>query len=422
MGFLIDGRSGEIVWESKGFILPENGSGRSLGGHPSAAGDMDGDGLEEIVIMWPDRLHIVDGVTGTAQVVRQAYGDGLNPLFESDSFVGYAFPAVVDLFGDSQPELLWGHCSYLNAVLSGDGQRIWQTPYRNNTEVQSLMGVGDSDGDGTVELLASTAEGVRLFQATDGAILLEFDDGVRAHTDVVSGDVDGDGRDEFLFGSGTKLICVEQEEDTLRRAWTLEVEGRSSDIALADADRDGFLDAVVTTTDGYVKAYMGETEATAVQAVESTPQKTHLLPPYPNPFNSRVHIDFSVGRAGKVRLEVFGPTGQRVKTLVQAWRKPGAYQVLWDASEARQRGVPCALANGRYCAGAQGVVGQVSQSAKKRQNPSATTSNSPAQSLYSSPSPASLGPSPWPSRPICAIARRFPNGDSVQRPPFLRPT
>ena len=133
------------------------------------------------------------------------------------------FPRWSIYLETARPELLWGHCSYLNAVLSGDGQRIWQTPYRNNTEVKSLMGVGDSNGDGTVELLASTADGVRLFQATDGAVLLDFDDGVRAHTDVVSGDVDSDGRDEFLFGSGTKLICVEQEEDTLRRAWTLEV-------------------------------------------------------------------------------------------------------------------------------------------------------------------------------------------------------
>lgn len=333
VGFLLDGRSGAIVWESNGFTLPEDGSGRSLGGHPSAAGDVDGDGLEEIVVMWPDRLHLVDGVTGTAQVVRQAYGHGLNPLFESDSFVGYAFPAVVDLFGDDRPELLWGHCGYLNAVLDGDGQRIWQTPYRNNTEVPSLMGVGDSDGDGTLELLASTAEGVRLLQATDGAVLLEFDDGVRAHTDVVSGDVDGDGRDEFLFGSGTQLICVEQAEGTLRRAWTLEVEGRSSDIALADVNRDGFLDIVVTTEDGYVKVYVGEETATAVQALERTPQRTDLHPPYPNPFNSRVHIDFNVGRAGMVRLEVFGPTGQRVEKLVEAWRKRGAYRVSWDAGE-----------------------------------------------------------------------------------------
>ena len=32
-----------------------------------------------------------------------------------------------------------------------------------------------------------------------------------------------------------------------------------------------------------------------------------------------------------MRLEVFGPTGQRVKTLVAAWRKPGTYRVRWDA-------------------------------------------------------------------------------------------
>ena len=331
VGFLIDGRSGEIVWESKGFILPENGSGRSLGGHPSAAGDVDGDGLEEIVIMWPDRLHIVDGVTGTAQVVRQAYGDGLNPLFESDSFVGYAFPAVVDLFGDSRPELLWGHCGYLNAVLDGDGQRIWQTPYRNNTEVQSLMGVGDSDGDGTVELLASTAEGVRLFQAADGAVLLEFDDGVRAHTDVVSGDVDGDGRDEFLFGSGTKLICVEQEEGTLRRAWTLEVEGRSSDVALADVDGDGLSGYRGDDHGRLCKGVYGGGRRHCGTGRGEHAAKNASTAALSQPIQQPSAYRLQRGAAGKVRLEVFGPTGQRVKTLVAAWRKPGTYRVRWDA-------------------------------------------------------------------------------------------
>ena len=333
VGFLVDGQSGAILWQSPGFTLPQDGSGRSLGGHPSAAGDVDGDGLEEIVVMWPDRLHIVDGLTGTAQVVRQAYGyrDGLEPLFDSDSFVGYAFPAVVDLFGDERPELIWGHSGYLHAVLDAEGERVWQTPYRNNTEVQSLMGVGDSDGDGAVELLASTAAGVRLYRPADGAVLLGLDDVGRAHTDVVSGDVDGDGRDEFLFGSGAEVVCVEREEGALQRAWRLAVGGRSSDIALADADGDGWLDIVVATTDGYVKVYTEGGAATAVQISGSQPRETALYLPYPNPFNSRVHIDFSLGRAGMVRLDVFALTGQRVERLVEAWRKPGAYRVRWDA-------------------------------------------------------------------------------------------
>ncbi len=331
VGFLLDGRSGEIVWESNGFTLSEDGSGRSLGGHPSAAGDIDGDGLEEIVVMWPDRLHIVDGLSGTAQLVRQAYGytSGLNPLFDSDSFVGYAFPAVVDLFGDDRPELIWGHSGYLHAVLDSQGERVWQTPYRNNTQVQSLMGVGDSDGDGVVELLASTPTGARLFKADEGTVLSGLDDIGRAHTDVVAGDIDGDGRDEFLFGSGAEVVCLEWREGALRRAWTLDVGGRSSDIALADIDGDELLDIAVTTSDGYVKVY----GAAAVTAVEekAIPSQPSLHWPYPNPFNGRVQIDFSIGRAGVVQLDIFALTGQRVARLVEDWRGAGTYQVPWDA-------------------------------------------------------------------------------------------
>ena len=337
VGFLLDGRTGEIVWEVNGFTLSTDGSGRSLGGHPSAAGDVDGDGLEEIVIMWPDRLHIIDGTTGRAQVVRQAYGyvNGLNPLFTSDAFVGYAFPAVVDLFGDVTPELIWGHNGYLNAVLDANGDRIWQTAYRNNTEVQSLMGVGDIDGDGDVELLASTAEGVRLFDPVDGAVLHSLENIGRAHTDIVAGDVDGDGRDEFLFASSGILICLEQEEGLLQQAWSLNMEAGSSDIALADVNADGFLDIVVATTDGYVKAYVGDVPPTAVVEAEAAkPRTTQLKLPYPNPFNSSVNIDFSVGEAGLVKLEIFDLAGQHLHTLVETWRGSGDYRVRWNGEKA----------------------------------------------------------------------------------------
>ena len=274
------------------------------------------------------------GVTGTAQVVRQAYGDGLNPLFESDSFVGYAFPAVVDLFGDGLPELLWGHCGYLNAVLAGDGQRIWQTP------IPKQYRGAIADGSGRQQWRRE--RGVAGFDCGRGA-------------PVSSG-----GRRGFCWSSTTgygpirmwspamwtamgatssclavapKLICVEQEEGTLRRAWTLEVEGRSSDIALADVDGDSFLDAVVTTTDGYVKAYMGEAAAhPRYRPWRARRKKTHLQPPYPNPIQqpSAYRLQRRAGRKGAARG--FRPDWTAgVKTLVAAWHKPGTYRVRWDA-------------------------------------------------------------------------------------------
>ena len=352
VGFLLEGGTGAVVWERNGYTLSIDGSGRSLGGHPSAAGDVDGDGLEEIVIMWPDRLHVIDGVTGDAQVVRQAYGAGLSPMFSAPAFVGYAFPAVVDLFGDAVPELIWGHNSYLNAVLSPAGDPWWQSEYRNNTQVQSLMAPGDADGDGDLELLASTEDGVQLLEPADGAVLQMIDLGP-ATTDVVSGDLDGDGRDEFLLGLGGRrwalpgdpgLAMVELVDGGLRQSWTLETEGRPSDPALADVDADGFLDLASTTTDGYLKVWAGGAATAVSGPLAALPAAAALEPPWPNPFNHRVTIAYRTGQAGPVRLEVFSMTGQRLLRLVDGWKPAGDHRALWDGLDARGRPV----ASGAY--------------------------------------------------------------------------
>ena len=328
VGFLLDGRSGDVVWTSSGY------RGRSLGGHPSAAGDVDGDGLEEIVLMWPDRLHIVDGLSGEAEVVRQAYGDGMNPLFDSDGFVGYAFPAVVDLFGDPRPELIWGHNGYLNAVLDAGGNAIWQTAYQNNTAVQSLMGVGDADGDGERELLAPIAAGAQLLNPTDGTILHELTGIGTAHTDVVSADIDGDGRDEFLYGSGASILCLGLEGGELRRAWTLDLAARSSDLALADLNGDDVLDIAATTTDGYFRAYLSAVPTLVTENRLNTAAQNLLQPPYPNPFNHSVAIPFTIERANRVQLAVYDLAGQRLATLIDDRLAPGDHRVHWQSNEA----------------------------------------------------------------------------------------
>jgi|GEM_PF-863554 hypothetical protein len=344
IGHLLDGRSGEILWAVNGFALPADGSPRSLGGHPAAAGDTDGDGLDEIVVMWPDRLHIVDGPSGQADVVRQTYGytTGLDPIFSSATFIGYAYPAVVDLFGDATPELIWGHSGYLNAVLQANGERVWETPYQNNTQVQSLPGIGDLDGDGTMELVASTNSGLQVYNAEDGSILYTLTDAGIATTDMVSGDIDADGRDEFLFASGSQIVCIELQGDTLQEAWTLDAGATCSDLALADVDADLFLDLVVCTSDGYVKTYIGDSPNTLVAedgAGASRPQTFVLGAPYPNPFNSAVVIPYQVRTAGRVQIDIFDLQGQRLRQLVDAQQAPGAYQINWDGTSAPTRPV-----------------------------------------------------------------------------------
>ncbi len=338
VGYMLEGSTGQIRWESRGYSLPADGSGRSLGGHPSASGDLDGDGLDEIVVMWPDRLHVVDGASGAPQVVRQAYSyaAGIKPIFASQGFVGYAFPAIVDLVGDAAPELLWGHCGYVTGLLTAAGECIWQTPYANNTEVQSLMVPGDADGDGDLELVASLRTGVHLLDPGDGAVLQALSELGPATTDLVAGDVDGDGRDEFLFAQYARIYCLGLGSGGFQVEWSLDLGGSSSDLALADVSGDGRLDLVVCTADGYVNAYVGRAPSGGTLVAPQgdaggQPLKPTLAAPYPNPFNGQVVFRYQVSRPGPVRLDVVDLAGQCVQTLAEGYHSAGPYQVCWHS-------------------------------------------------------------------------------------------
>jgi hypothetical protein len=58
---------------------------------------------------------------------------------------------------------------------------------------------------------------------------------------------------------------------------------------------------------------------------------------YPNPFNPRTVIRIEIpGKEGEevpVRLEVFNLRGQRIRTLVDGSRSPGAHVVSWDGRD-----------------------------------------------------------------------------------------
>jgi len=56
---------------------------------------------------------------------------------------------------------------------------------------------------------------------------------------------------------------------------------------------------------------------------------------YPNPFNPRTTIAFSIAKSEKVRLEVFDVAGHRVRELLNQHHGPGVYKVTWDGTDAR---------------------------------------------------------------------------------------
>ena len=71
-----------------------------------------------------------------------------------------------------------------------------------------------------------------------------------------------------------------------------------------------------------------------------------LGPVVPNPFNPRTRIEFTVGSATRVQLDLYDVRGRLVRSLVDSQREPGVHHAVWDGLDARGR----AVASGTYLA------------------------------------------------------------------------
>ena len=74
------------------------------------------------------------------------------------------------------------------------------------------------------------------------------------------------------------------------------------------------------------------------------PDRPQLMPNTPNPFNSGTVISWFLLQPGRVRVEVFALTGQRVAVLHRGREKAGVHRLYWDGRDNQSR----PLASGVY--------------------------------------------------------------------------
>jgi hypothetical protein len=72
--------------------------------------------------------------------------------------------------------------------------------------------------------------------------------------------------------------------------------------------------------------------AVGIEDEPSVPAAFSLSPNYPNPFNARTTIEFSLPDELHVRLEAFDITGKKVATVVDNLMNAGHHQATWDAA------------------------------------------------------------------------------------------
>ena len=80
----------------------------------------------------------------------------------------------------------------------------------------------------------------------------------------------------------------------------------------------------------------GDSEKNVLQkpvAQNEQPETFNVLKQnYPNPFNPATTIDYQLAKAGNVTVEIYGPNGQLVSTLVNDFQNTGWHSVTWNAS------------------------------------------------------------------------------------------
>ena len=241
---LLDGRTGREVW--CGISATDDPSAsrrRGFGGAVTSAYDWDGDGAEDLLCAYPDEFYVASGKTG--KLLKQRWASDIFP----GGWLAYAIPVLGRFRPDGGVAAMWTQGGYRRGVMTLQGEKVWNFDYMDG--YGSMPGIGDVDGDGKLEGLSVQQKVTTCYDTATGTVRWTIPDFAQT-SDAVTCDLNGDGRDEFIYGSGNRLVAVNGAEGKPNVVWSLPLSGSVASPAVADVDGDGTPEVVVLTRDGWV--------------------------------------------------------------------------------------------------------------------------------------------------------------------------
>lgn len=153
------------------------------------------------------------------------------------------------------------------------------------------------------------------------------DDSIRFEWEAAE-DIDGDNIEYKMSGEqGLAFLTMPSYTSNTFVTWSLkDLIAETDTISVSEGSWN------VKAFDGIAETLAFSSGQLRIDGRQLIPKVLEIKQSYPNPFRNFTKIEYDVPSAQSVVLKVFNIKGQVVKTLIDEFKGPGYYSVIWDGT------------------------------------------------------------------------------------------
>jgi hypothetical protein len=340
-------------------LIAINSNGDLLSGFPvefpilinseMAAGDIDADGLDEILV----------GTLGGDLFAYNGDGSAVNGFPVS---VGAPITGAPIIINENQ--IVLGTMNNKVFILDANGAVVLEKTLSGKLINSAIA--ADFDNDQALEIAFATQNGDFYIIEQNGAELAGWpiSTGEPVSNPPIAADIDNDDVVDFIcLTSQNDLYAYHADGQEIAFAPVPVGQSGNVPVTLEDIDGDGDFEVVSGISNGAFvidiklpkgdkipwNTYRGNYRRTGnYQHNTLVTSADPTLPPvvpaqlyqnFPNPFNPETTIRFSLPADGAVNLEVFNIRGQKVKTLLNKTVEAGVHEITWKGTDDSNKSV-----------------------------------------------------------------------------------